>query len=51
VEKAAWVSALISVGAALFTAVVVLPIIRWRMNQQDAKAEADARAAEAGKDA
>lgn len=48
-QKAAWVSALIAAGAAVFTAVVILPLIRWRMNQQD-KAEADRMAAEGNKD-
>lgn len=50
VEKASWVSALIAVGSAIFTAVVVLPLLKWRMSQQDQKAEADLRAAEANKD-
>jgi hypothetical protein len=37
VDKAAWVSALIAAGTAVLTAVVILPLIRWRMAKQDAE--------------
>jgi hypothetical protein len=46
------VSALVAVGSAVFTAFVILPLIRWRMNQQDKQeAEKEAAAVEAGKNA
>jgi hypothetical protein len=43
VDKAAWVSALVAVGTAVFTALVILPLIRWRMAKQDAEAEEAAK--------
>ncbi|WIA36374.1 hypothetical protein OEZ86_007690 [Tetradesmus obliquus] len=47
VDKAAWVSALIAAGTAGFTAVVILPLIKWRMAKQDAEAAEKAKDAEA----
>jgi hypothetical protein len=39
VDKAAWVSALVAVGIAVLTALVILPLIKWRMAKQDAEAD------------
>ncbi|WIA16180.1 hypothetical protein OEZ85_012894 [Tetradesmus obliquus] len=47
VDKAAWVSALIAAGTAGFTAVVILPLIKWRMAKQDAEVAEKAKDAEA----
>lgn len=49
-SKAAWVSALIAAGGALFTAFVVLPILRWRSNKRHAEIEEAAAAAAKGKE-
>jgi hypothetical protein len=43
VDKAAWVSALIAAGTALLTALVILPLIKWRMAKQDAEAAEKAK--------
>lgn len=40
VDKAAWVSALVALGAAVVTAVGILPLIKWRMAKQDKELEA-----------
>ena len=43
-SKAAWVSALVALGGALITAVVILPVLRWKHRRHHEALEAAAAA-------